>query len=187
MNTSSRQLEEDVLQTSFEDIWKTFWKRVEDVLRRRLEDVCGRRTTNTSWRTLGRQKIVMLTTSSRRLEDILENQRCLLRRGRLRQRVLCQVLVGLPKINLLLFCGSIEKCLSGTIICLELDGGAGKYTKKTEIKLSKINFPILWWLLSPLPYTPKIFFWCLSWRSTRVTDLEKVLRLVEFKRVSDKV
>ena len=133
-----------------------FWRHLEDVLKtcwRRLEDVCGRRTANTSWRTLGRQKIIMLTTSSRRLEDILENQRWLLGRGRLRQRVQCQLLVGLPKINLLLFCGSIEKCLSSTIICLELDGGAGKYTKKTEIKLSKINFPILWWLLSPPLYT----------------------------------
>ena len=50
---------ENVLKTSCEVILKTSWKR--------LEDVFGRRIANTSWRRLGRRKIVTLKTSWRRL------------------------------------------------------------------------------------------------------------------------
>ena len=62
----------------------------KDVLWVSLDERCplgGRRIANTSWRRLGRQKIIMLKTSARRLEGVLENQRCLLGRGMLRQRV----------------------------------------------------------------------------------------------------
>ena len=128
---------EDVLKTSCEDVLKTL---VEDVLQTRLEDV------------LEDKKLLCW----RRLQDVLEKQRCLLGRGRLWQIVQCQLSFGLPKINLFLFCGSIEECLSGTIICLELDGGAGKYTKKDGNKTLKD--PILRWLLSPLPHRQKICF-----------------------------
>ena len=91
-----------------EDVLKTPWRRLQDVfsvtffcLPRRLEDIIARRLANTSWRRLedilGRliantswrsledifntswkTKSVTLKTSSRRLEDVLENKKCLL-------------------------------------------------------------------------------------------------------------
>ena len=108
------------------------WRHTEDVfsvalfsLSRRLEDIL-----KTSSRHLWK-------TSSRRLEDVLGNQKCLLGRSRLQQRVQCQLSAGLPKISLLLLCGSIEVRLSDTIVCLELDGGAGKYKKRDKNKAFK--------------------------------------------------
>ena len=59
--TSSKRLQEDVLQTRIEDVLKTSWKRLEDFLRRRLEDVFGRRFAN---------------MSSRGLQDVFKDQRC---------------------------------------------------------------------------------------------------------------
>ena len=57
--------------------WKTSWRRLEEVL--------GRHIANTSWRrlqdvfkTFWKTKSVTLKTSSRRLEDVLENKKCLL-------------------------------------------------------------------------------------------------------------
>ena len=59
----------------------------EDVLKmswRRLENILGRRIANTSWRRLQddfkrswKTKSVTLKTASRRLEDVLENKKCL--------------------------------------------------------------------------------------------------------------
>ena len=46
-------------------------RRLEDVLQIRLEDI-SQDVLKTSWRRLGRQKIVTLKTSWRRLEDILK-------------------------------------------------------------------------------------------------------------------
>ena len=82
-NNSWRRFE-NVLKMSCKDLLKTSW--------RRIQDVCGRRIAKTSWR---------------RLEDVLEKQICFLGRGNLRQKVQYQLLVGLPEINLLLFCGNI--------------------------------------------------------------------------------
>ena len=48
----------------------TSWRRLEDVLRRRIA--------KTSWIRLGRRKIVSLKTSLWRLEDVLDDKRCLL-------------------------------------------------------------------------------------------------------------
>ena len=52
-------------KTSCKHVWKTSWRRLEDVLKtpwktswRRLEDVLGRRIANTSWRRLGRRKVL---------------------------------------------------------------------------------------------------------------------------------
>ena len=93
-NTSWRRLEawshncktsyKHVLKTS----WKTFWRRFGNVLKtswRRLEDVLGRHIANTSWRPLEdvfkrswKTKSVTLKASSRRLEDVSKNKKCLL-------------------------------------------------------------------------------------------------------------
>ena len=72
-----------------EDVLKTSWKRLEDVSRKRFEDVFGRGLANTSWRRL--EDILktswkikncyaedVFQTSSRRLQDVLENKKCLL-------------------------------------------------------------------------------------------------------------
>ena len=93
-NTSWRRLEawshncktsyKHVLKTS----WKTFWRRFGNVLKtswRGLEDVLGRHIANTSWRPLEdvfkrswKTKSVTLKASSRRLEDVSKNKKCLL-------------------------------------------------------------------------------------------------------------
>ena len=59
----------------------SWWRRTEDVfsvtffcLPRRLEDIIARRLANTSWRRLGRRKVLRW----RRLQDVLENKKCLL-------------------------------------------------------------------------------------------------------------
>ena len=52
---------EDVLNTSWRRLAKTFWRRLEDVLKTSCK---------TSWRRLGRRKIVTLKTSWSRLEDM---------------------------------------------------------------------------------------------------------------------
>ena len=75
---------EDVLQTS----WKTSCKRLEDVLKtswRHLEGILGRRIANTSSRRLQdvfkrswKMKSFTLKTSSRCLQDVSENKKCLL-------------------------------------------------------------------------------------------------------------
>ena len=82
-NTSWKRLE-DVLQTS----WKTSCKRLEDVLKtswRHHEGILGRRIANTSWRRLQdvfkrswKTKSFTLKTSSRCLQDVSENKKCLL-------------------------------------------------------------------------------------------------------------
>ena len=62
-----------VLKTS----WKTSWRRLEDVLGKRIANTSWRRLEDifkTSWKT----KSVTLKTSSKRLEDVLENKKCLL-------------------------------------------------------------------------------------------------------------
>ena len=61
---------EGVLKTSWRRLAKTFW--------RRLQDVFGRDLANMSWRSLGRWKIVTQKRSSRRLQDVLENEKYLL-------------------------------------------------------------------------------------------------------------
>ena len=72
---SWRHLEEEVLQTRLEDVLKMSWRQTscEDVLQILLEEVL-----KTSSRHLGRQKIVTLKRSSKRLEDFLKNKKCLL-------------------------------------------------------------------------------------------------------------
>ena len=150
MKMSWRPLQEDLKKTSWKQVLKTSWRRLaktswrhlEDVLKAFVEDVLQTRPEGV----LEDKKLLCW----RRLQDVLEKQRCLLGRGRLWQIVQCQLSFGLPKINLFLFCGSIEECLSGTIICLQLDGGARKYTRKDENKTLKD--PIPRWLLSPLPH-----------------------------------
>ena len=130
----SRRLQDITARHLHEDVLKTSWKRLEEnVLQTRLEYISRRRLEDilkTSSRHLWK-------TSSRRLEDVLGNQKCLLGRSRLQQRVQCQLSAGLPKISLLLLCGSIEVRLSDTIVCLELDGGAGKYKKRDKNKAFK--------------------------------------------------
>ena len=60
---------EDVL----EDVLKTSWRRLEGVFGRRIANTFWRR-----WKRLERRKIVTLKTSSIRLEDVLENKKCLI-------------------------------------------------------------------------------------------------------------
>ena len=67
---SRRRRLENVLKTPCEDVLKASW--------RSLEDIFGRGLANTSWRRLGRWRIVTLKTSSRRLQEVLENKKCLL-------------------------------------------------------------------------------------------------------------
>ena len=79
--------EQDITQQTFVLV-KTYWRRLENVfsvtffcLPRRLEDVLGRCIANTFWRRLPdvwKTKSVTLKTSSRRLEEVLENKKCLL-------------------------------------------------------------------------------------------------------------
>ena len=138
----SRRLQDITARHLHEDVLKTSWKRLEeDVLQTRLEYISRRRledilktSSRHLWKTFCKH---VLKTSSRRLEEVLGNQKCLLGRSRLQQRVQCQLSAGLPKISLLLLCGSIEVRLSDTIVCLELDGGAGKYKKRDKNKAFK--------------------------------------------------
>ena len=91
--TSARHNCKVSLWRCLEDFFKRTWrKRFANNSWRRIQDVCGRCIAN---------------TSGRHLEDVLEKQICLLGRGNLRQKVQNQLLVGLPEINLLLFCGNI--------------------------------------------------------------------------------
>ena len=69
---------QDALKTSSRHNCKTSCKHVLETSWRRLEDVLGRLIANTSWRRLGRWKSITLKMSSRRLEDGLENKKCLL-------------------------------------------------------------------------------------------------------------
>ena len=59
---------QDVLKTSWRYNCKTSCKHVLKMSWRRLEDVLGRRIANTSWRGLGRRKVLRW----RRLEDFLK-------------------------------------------------------------------------------------------------------------------
>ena len=68
----ARRLEKDVLQTRLANALKTSCEDFLKTSSKRLEDVFGRR--------LERQKIVTLKTSSRRLQNVLENKKCLLGR-----------------------------------------------------------------------------------------------------------
>ena len=78
LKTSWRRLEEVLKKTSckqvftrLEDVWKTSCRRLENVLKTSCEDVWTtswrrffvRRFANTSWKRLGRRKIVTLKTS----------------------------------------------------------------------------------------------------------------------------
>ena len=94
------RLVEDVLKTSrrhLQDVFSvTFFclpRRLEDIIARRLantswrrlEDILGRRIANTSWRRLQdvfkrswKTKSFTLKTSSRCLQDVSENKKCLL-------------------------------------------------------------------------------------------------------------
>ena len=67
-NTSWRRLE-DVLKTS----WRRLARRLEDILGRRIRRIANTssRLFKTSSRGLGRQKVL-------RLEDVLENKKCLM-------------------------------------------------------------------------------------------------------------
>ena len=75
--TSSKRLQDKIARRLLEDFLRrllanTFW--------RRLTKVSCKHLLKTSWRRLGRQKIVTVKTFSRRLEDVLENKKCLLGR-----------------------------------------------------------------------------------------------------------
>ena len=92
-----RHLQDIIARCLLEDVLKMSWRRLEeDILQirlgrrlERLEDFSRRGLANTSWRRLeellttswrrlGRWKIVTLKASSRRLLDVLENKKCLL-------------------------------------------------------------------------------------------------------------
>ena len=80
---------EDVLKI-FRDVCNVIFvclpRRLQDIIARGLANMSWellantswRRIPNTSWRRLGRGKSVTLKTSSRRLQDVLENKKCLL-------------------------------------------------------------------------------------------------------------
>ena len=72
LKTSWRRLQDmswKRLQHIFSVTTLRFPRRLEDVLQRRLEDIL-QDVLKTSWRRLGRRKIVTLRTSWRRLEDM---------------------------------------------------------------------------------------------------------------------
>ena len=65
------------LPRRLQDVWMMSWKHLANKSRKRLQDVfktsceiSSRRISKTSWRRLGRRKIVTLKTSWRRLQDM---------------------------------------------------------------------------------------------------------------------
>ena len=102
LKTSWRRLQCNIFlssKTSWRHNCKTSCKHVLKTSWRPLEDVLGKRIANTSWRRLQdvfktswKTKSVTLKMSSRRLEDVLENKKCLL--GKCYRQLIVSLMMG---------------------------------------------------------------------------------------------